>query len=63
MYVEEFVVRERHRERLRRARESRAAHQVLALRRLERRSARAERALLRTWQRAERLRSLLGPAG
>jgi hypothetical protein len=61
MYVGEFLVRERHQERLRRAQEERSAHQVTELRRLERRSERAERELLAAWQRVEQLRSTLGP--
>ena len=61
MYVGESLVKERHQERLRRAREERSAHQVVELRRLERRSQRAERELLAAWQRVEQLRSSLGP--
>ncbi len=61
MYVGELLVRERHQERLRRAQEERSAHQVTELRRLERRSERAERQLLAVWQRVERLRATLGP--
>jgi hypothetical protein len=61
MYVGEYLVKERHQERLRRAQEERAARQVTELRRLERRSQRAERELLAVWQRVEQLRSALGP--
>ncbi len=61
MYVGEFLVKERHQERLRLAQEERSAHQVTELRKLERRSERAERELLAVWQRVEQLRSTLGP--
>jgi len=61
MYLGEFLVKERHQERLRRAQEERSAHQVIELRKLERRSERAERELLAVWQRVEQLRSTLGP--
>ena len=61
MYAGEFLIKERHQERLRQAQEERAAHQVMELRRLERRSERAERELLAAWQRVERLRSTFGP--
>jgi hypothetical protein len=60
MYVEERLVQERHQERLRQAQQEREAHQVAELRKLERRQERAERELLRAWQRVERLRSMLG---
>jgi len=62
-YVEEVLVQERHQERLKRAEEERAARQVLQLRRLVRRQARAERELLHVWQRVDRLRSILETAG
>ncbi|MGH3251972.1 MAG: hypothetical protein ACRDOI_37990 [Trebonia sp.] len=60
MYAEEYLTRERHKERLRQARDARAAHQVAELRKLERRRERAERELLYTRRRVEQLRSLLG---
>jgi hypothetical protein len=63
MYVGEFLVRQRHQERLRQAQEERSAHQAAKLRKLERRSERAERELLAAWQRVEQLRATLGPAG
>jgi hypothetical protein len=59
MYAQEYLVRERQQERLRQAEEERAAQQVVELRKLERRSERAERQLLHAWQRVERLRSLM----
>jgi hypothetical protein len=61
MYVSEYLARERHQERLRQAQEERSAHQAVELRRLERRSQRAERELLAAWQRVEQLRATLGP--
>jgi hypothetical protein len=60
MYVEQSLARDRHQERLRQAQEERSAHQVAALRKLEKRQERAEAELLHTWQRVERLRSMLG---
>jgi len=60
MYVQESLARERQQERLRQAQEQRSAHQVAELRKLERRQERAERELLSTWQRVERLRSIIG---
>jgi hypothetical protein len=60
MYAEEYLTRERHKERLRQAQEERAAHQVAELRKLERRRERAERELLYTRRRVEQLRSLMG---
>jgi hypothetical protein len=57
MYTQEYLVKERHRERLRQAQEERAAHQVIELRKLEKRQQRAERELLHTWALVEQLRS------
>ena len=59
MYTQEYLVKERHRERLREAEEERAAHQVVELRKLEKRQERAERQLLHAWKRVEQLRSLI----
>ena len=59
MYTQEYLAKDRHRERLRQAEEERAAHQVTELHKLERRQERAERQLLHAWQRVEQLRSLL----
>ena len=56
MYVEQYVTRERHQERLRQAEEGRAGQQVSELRKLERRQERAERQLVRAWQRVIELR-------
>jgi hypothetical protein len=59
MYVEHYLARERHQERLRQAAAERSAHQVAELRKLEKRQERAERELLNAWQRVEELRSTL----
>jgi hypothetical protein len=58
MYVQEALTKERHKERLRQAQEGRAAQQVAQLHKLERKRERAERQLLRAWQRVEQLRSM-----
>jgi hypothetical protein len=63
MYTQEYLSKERQRERLRQAEQERAARQVTELRRLEKRQERAERQLLSAWQRVERLRSTLGAVG
>ena len=63
MYAQEYVSKERHRERLRQAEQERSARQVTELRKLEKRQERAERELLSAWQRVERLRAALGTAG
>ena len=63
MYTQEYLSKERQRERLRQAEQERAARQVTELRRLEKRQERAERQLLSAWQRVERLRSTLGTVG
>jgi hypothetical protein len=59
MYTQEYLVKERHQERLRQAEDERAASQVVKLRKLEKRQQRAERQLLSVWQRVEQLRSLM----
>ena len=59
MYAQEYLAKERQRERLRQAEQERAASQVAELRKLEKRQERAERQLLNAWQRVEQLRSLL----
>jgi len=63
MYTQEYLAKERQRERLRQAEQERSARQVTELRKLEKRQERAERQLLSAWQRVERLRSALGTAG
>jgi hypothetical protein len=59
MYAQEYLVKDRHQERLRQAEEQRTAQQAAELRKLERRQERAERQLLHAWKRVEQLRSLM----
>jgi hypothetical protein len=59
MHIEECLARERHEERLKQAHEERTAHQIAELHRMEKRQERAERELLRAWQAADRLRSVI----
>jgi hypothetical protein len=59
MYTQEYLVKERQRERLRQAEQERVAAQAAELRKLEKRQERAERQLLSAWQRVEQLRSLM----
>ncbi len=66
MYAQEYLVRERHQERLRQAEDRRTARQVAEFRKVERRHERAERQLLQawhqlvhTWEHVEQLRSHL----
>ena len=59
MYVEEYLARERQRERLREAQQERVASRLAELRRLEKRQNRAERDLLNAWQRVEQVRARL----
>jgi hypothetical protein len=59
MYAQEYLVKDRHQERLRQAEELRTAQQAAELRKLERRQERAERQLLHAWKRVEQLRSLM----
>jgi hypothetical protein len=59
MYTQEYLAKDRHRERLRQAEEERAAKQIAELHKLEKRQARAERQLLHAWKRVEQLRSLM----
>jgi ferric iron reductase protein FhuF len=59
MYAQEYLIKERQRERLRQAEQERVASQAAELRKLEKRQERAERQLLHAWQRVEQLRSLM----
>jgi hypothetical protein len=59
MYAEQYLAKERHKERIRQAAEERSAQQVAELRKLEKRQERAERELLHAWQRVEQLRTQL----
>lgn len=63
MFMAETLARERKLDRLEQARDSRLARQAAELRRLERVRQRAERKLLRAWQRADELRTTLEAAG
>jgi len=59
MYTQEYLAKERQRERLRQAEVGRAASQISELQRLQKRQERAERQLLQAWQRSEQVRSEL----
>ena len=59
MYAQEYLARERHRERLKQAEQERAASQVSELRKLAKQQERAERQLISAWLRVEQLRSLM----
>jgi hypothetical protein len=57
MRMELDLARERHRGQVEEARRERAGRRAAELRKVSRLQARAERQLLRAWQRAERVRS------
>jgi hypothetical protein len=57
MYVEQYLVKARHQERLKQAAAERSAQQAAELRKLEKRQERAERELLDAWRRVDQLRS------
>jgi hypothetical protein len=59
MYAEQYLVKERHQERLKQAEELRTVQRIVALRKLEKQQERAERQLLQVWQRVEQLRSVI----
>jgi hypothetical protein len=59
MYVEQYLVKARHQERLKQAAAERSAQQAVELHKLEKRQERAERNLLEAWRRVDQLRSLL----
>jgi hypothetical protein len=59
MYVQECIAREKQRERLRQAEQTRAAGRLAELRRLEKRQRRAERELLHAWERVQYVRARL----
>jgi hypothetical protein len=63
IYTSETLARDRYRDRLQQAQEMRIARQAAELRRLERIRQRAERRLLRAWQRADELRTSIEAAG
>ena len=60
MYVQDYLVKEEHQERLRQAEHGRPGYRVAELRKLEKRRQRAERQLLKAWRRAEELWSVTG---
>jgi hypothetical protein len=62
MNIQQSLASERQHDRLRQASEQRSAQQAAELRRLDRRQVRAERELLRAWQRVEQLHSLRSEA-
>jgi hypothetical protein len=59
VYPSETLARDRHRDQLESARQARIARQAAELRRRDRSRQRAERRLLRAWQRADELRAAL----
>lgn len=59
MYVEQYIARDKHQERLKRAEEEQLGRQVVQMRKLEKRRERAERQLLQARQRVEQLRDVL----
>ena len=59
MYIAESLVRDRHREHLKQAQQERSARHVAELRKLDRIRQRAERDLLRAWERTDELNGLL----
>ncbi len=63
MYLSQTLARDRYLDRLAQAREGRIARQAAEFRRLERVRRRAERKLLRAWQRADELRATIEAAG
>ncbi len=63
MYTSQTLARERHLDQLERARQSRIGRQAAELRRLDRIRQRAERRLLRAWQRADDLRITIETTG
>jgi hypothetical protein len=56
MYVQQYIVKDKHQQQLKRAEEVQMGRQVAQIRRLERRRERAERQLIQAWQRVEELR-------
>ena len=61
MYANQYLVRERHQERIKQAERERAGQRIAGLRKLENEQARAERRLLQVWQRVEQARSAMNP--
>jgi len=63
MYISQDLARERHLAEMQRAHHARIANQAARLRRVERIQQRAERRLLRVWQRADELRTMIETTG
>ncbi len=63
MYLAETLARDRDLDRREEAQHTRVARQVAELRRLERTRQRAERRLLRAWERTDELRSTIEATG
>ncbi len=63
MYLSETLARDRSSARYEEAQHARIARQAAELRKLARIQQRAERKLLRAWQRADELRTMIGAAG
>jgi hypothetical protein len=56
MYVQQYIVKDKQQEHLKRAEAVQMGRQVAQMRKLEKRRERAERQLLQAWQRVEQLR-------
>jgi hypothetical protein len=63
MYIPQALAQDRHLDEMQRAHHARIANQAARLRRVERTQQRAERKLLRAWQRADELRTMIETAG
>ena len=63
MYMSQALARDRHLGEMQRAHYARIANRAARLRRVERIQQRAERKLLRAWQRADELRTIIEAAG
>ena len=63
MYLSQTLARDRHLGQLESAHQARVARQAAELRRLDRIRQRAERRLLRAWQRADELRTMIETVG
>ncbi len=59
MYTEQYLVRQRQQEQIKRAEEVQLSHRLAEVRRLRKRKERAERRLVQAWRRVERLQSLM----
>lgn len=59
MSIEQYLVKERQQERIKQAERERVGRWIAEFRRLERQRERAERQLLRVWQRADQARSIM----